>query len=788
MKESNPEKVIPKNQEPNYELTDSQKKEINYLIEYKSRDVKWERFNINKRRDMESFLKALKNYLFQNESIKKKIVEEGDIYIIKIISEKMYYSNEKLDPKLYFILFKAIFELYNSGLNQKYIIDYTKEIITFIQKCHNKTEIVLVNFVDLFEVLIYLNVKKMSDQSMVNLIESLDSLLKESLKPNQIIKYKLDSLFSLFDSKIKSQQYVIFELILDYIKKISSIIQDKFKPDNCLNLYIYHGILKPIFQLQMNKNISLIDEEFYKGITERICMEKYFEDYYYNNQELMNKIFQISIEESYPKNNKRNNHAWELFSLFIEKLSILINTEELKQNESKANSPKINNGKIFGNDKSFSERKIRATSVNTNIIKLAPTIIKKNKDNKDIPNKDAFICIPYKGTVIGIPYNLILEVISLIMKLYEYDNIKVDEKVSKNIIEIIKKSTNNSINIEVKNKVLDGLKNKKIKNKENLEIWLKFLLEIYLDENFVKGYIDGIPIDEINLFIKFQELLLTKKKSRFLYILGKLIDKIIDSENLVNNKQIYRSIQRSLNINSKNVLAVYKIFSRAFKLEIIDNFDEIKEKKEDNDNKKNKNEEKENKEKKYKNTLIFAEKMVCELTELLLENDNLSSFRVTFKELEQNEMLFSRLYSIWVIDPISFLILSIATEKFELAFNIIKNLKNIEFNDDIFNKLVKVVKSFEKNDYKFFCDKLLSPSKNIFFIKTLFGILMILPQGVAFDFLNEKLSNVETLLLVEDDIDNITKNINENRKEIDDKIKMCLKYQEIKKYYKIENN
>ena len=769
MKESNLEKNIPKNPEFNYELSEPQKQEIDDLIYYKYGDINWGRLHIKKIEDIEYFLKALKNYLFQNESNKKRIIEEGNIHIIMKISYKMLTLNRKPDPKLYFILFKAIFELYNSGLKQQYIIDYTEKIITFIRDSKNKTEIVLVNFVDLFEVLIYLNVKKMSDQSMVNLKENLDSLLKESLESKQILYYKLDSFFTLIDSKIKSQQYVIFDLLLDYIKKISSIMRDKYHPDYYLNLYIYQGILKPIFQLQMNKNISLIDEKFYKEITERICMKEYFENYYFINEDLMNKIFQISIEESYPKNNKRNNHAWELFNIFIEKWSASINSEELKKNELKPNSPKIT-GKRYEYDKSLSASKIRCPSIKANKIQMNPTQIKKYK---------------YKY----IPYKLFPEVISLIMKLFEYDDIKVDEKISKNIIEIIKISTDDSIKIEVKNKVLDGLKNKKINNKEILEIWLKFLLEIYLDKDFVKKYIDGIPIDDINVFIKFQELLLTKGNKQLRdYILEKLIDKIIDSENIINNKEIYNSIQKTLKKNSKNVISIYKRFSKALKIKPIDIFIKIKKKKEDKSNEKNKNEEKENQEKKDKNNLIFAEKMVYELTELLLEDDNLSNFRESFKKEEPNEKLFYRLYSIWAINPISVLILCIATERFELAFNIILNLKNIEFNDDIFNKLAKLVESFEKNDYKFFCDKLLSPSKNIFFIKTLFGILMILPQGVAFDFLNEKLSNVQTLLLVEDDIDDIIKKVNENKKEIDEKIELFLELQKIKKSYKIEEN
>ena len=571
MKESKLEKVIPENHELKYELTDSEKKEINFLIDYKYIKSSFKINNITKNEDWEFYLKALKNYLFQNESYKKKIVEEGDIFVIMKISEKMYFPNKNLDPKLYFILFKAIFDLYNSGLNEKYIIDYTDTIIKFIKKCKNKTtEIVLANFVDLFEVLIYLNVKKMSDQNMLNLKENLDSLLKESLKSNQI-ENKLDSFFALIKSKIKSQQYVIFDLLLDYIKKI-----------------------------------SLIDENFYKGITERICMENNFERYYFTNEDLMNDIFKISIEESYPKNNKRNNHAWELFSIFIEKWCTIIKAKELNQNESRLNSPRTNKGNRFNSEKSYSARKIRNSSIKANKINEEKSNLLKIDKNKYI-------------------YNLIPEVISLIMKLFEYDNIKVDERVSGNIIEIIESSTD-SIKIEVKKKVLDGLKNEKIKNKLNLEKWLKFLIEKNLDKNFIKEYIDGIPTYDIDVYTKFQELLLIKGGNFSVEILEKLIDKIIDSENIINNKNTYKSIQKTLNSSYENVYKVYKTFIKAFKIKLIDIYNKNEEKKED----KNNNEEKENQEKKDKNILIFSENIVYELTELLLEENNLSSFHKLF--------------------------------------------------------------------------------------------------------------------------------------------------------------
>jgi hypothetical protein len=44
---------------------------------------------------------------------------------------------------------------------------------------------------------------------------------------------------------------------------------------------------------------------------------------------------------------------------------------------------------------------------------------------------------------------------------------------------------------------------------------------------------------------------------------------------------------------------------------------------------------------------------------------------------------------------------------------------------------------------------LLNPFNNIYLIKTLYGILMILPQGKAFGALNKRIKNIEMLILME---------------------------------------
>ena len=90
----------------------------------------------------------------------------------------------------------------------------------------------------------------------------------------------------------------------------------------------------------------------------------------------------------------------------------------------------------------------------------------------------------------------------------------------------------------------------------------------------------------------------------------------------------------------------------------------------------------------------------------------------------------------------------------------------MKFNDDIFKKLGKLVETFKNEKYDCFWQKLLEPSENIYFIKTLFGILMILPQGVAFDYLSDKLSNVQTLLKIEEDDKKSYTKLKKNKKKL----------------------
>jgi len=47
---------------------------------------------------------------------------------------------------------------------------------------------------------------------------------------------------------------------------------------------------------------------------------------------------------------------------------------------------------------------------------------------------------------------------------------------------------------------------------------------------------------------------------------------------------------------------------------------------------------------------------------------------------------------------------------------------------------------------------LLEPMKNIFLVKTLYGILMLLPQGKAYQALSKRLKSIEMLLHIDNEM------------------------------------
>ena len=748
MNEIKSDKTLNKIVENSYGFDDSEKKQLNEIIKniFKNKEFEWPKSiqkKINEEDVLKSILEYIKIIILDTKEYQDSLLK-GNIKPIMIISNKIVNNNPK--PENYFILFKGVFNLYQSDLEHKNIIHFTEEIITFISQLQNKDQVVLSNFNDLFEVLIFLKVNQFEKY------KSIDKLLKNSLESTDNIwdKNYVKSFCDLVNEKISSQQYVIFSLLVEYITEFSNV-------KNCDKLLLFHGILQPIFKLQMDKNNDVVEKakKCYTNFLKKIDFELNFKENYENNLELMDNIFEIAIEESYPKTNKINENSWSLLHMFFNKW--------LSFNRKLA-SPQIPKAEYFQKKrtsttsfKTADKLNHKDNQSNTNMINIKTTNVKDNNNNY-------------------IPFYLYDKIISLIIKTYEIgiENFKNIEDPSQKIIEIIYKNSENKDFklIIATDTILSGMKNKKIKHKKSLKKWIEFLFNMYHkgsshDFNyFIEQYIQSIPKHDVDDFIFFEELVL---KDRFLKIdeyisntqfLKDLADKIISIPELINNEKVYESIL--------NVLLKKFNFNILIELEIIaDVLEQISNK-------------------------IFIENMVLALTEFLLTN-NIKIFTQSFTKFdsEKKNKLFSKLYSIWSINPLSLLLLCIITEKFELAFNIILNFKKVKLGNDIYKKLGKFVGYFaEKENYDFLRLKLLEPKDNIFFIKTLFGILMILPLGVAFDYLSDNLSSVQTLLKVEGGIDNdeMTKIIDNNKKEINEYIDIFLNKQKKEKEDKnVEN-
>ena len=103
----------------------------------------------NDQETIKNILEKFKTDLFDLNPEFKNNILRGDITPIISISEVILKYDP--DPKLIFILFKPIFNLYKA-LEPKQIINFTKTITNFL---NSKTKLILSNFNDLFEVLIY---------------------------------------------------------------------------------------------------------------------------------------------------------------------------------------------------------------------------------------------------------------------------------------------------------------------------------------------------------------------------------------------------------------------------------------------------------------------------------------------------------------------------------------------------------------------------------------------------------------------------------------------------------
>lgn len=148
--------------------------------------------------------------------------------------------------------------------------------------------------------------------------------------------------------------------------------------------------------------------------------------------------------------------------------------------------------------------------------------------------------------------------------------------------------------------------------------------------------------------------------------------------------------------------------------------------------------------------LDFVNAMVSTLNTILLTLNELGDLRKRLRALDVYKMddwqIFATLFQSWCHLATLALSLCLLTSNYELAYLIIKNISEQEVSYQLLMHLDILVQLIELPIFLKLRMQLLEPEKQPYLYKTLYGLLMILPQLLTYSTLQNRLTLVATLL------------------------------------------
>ena len=300
------------------------------------------------------------------------------------------------------------------------------------------------------------------------------------------------------------------------------------------------------------------------------------------------------------------------------------------------------------------------------------------------------------------PFDTINLFILLILRSKDYNKNIIT--LNKNLKELIEKIVvfKNIKTKEFKETIEEGINNPILEQKENALDWYLFIYEKN-NKNIIES---KEPYKEIiNIIINYIDKNLEDKKSEILFLL--MLDKL------------YKD----------NILILFDLLTDTLKNE--------------------------------KHNYLFDYNISGFLCNFLIVSDRAKQLREELstpkKKKNDNNIeieLFEKIYKIFSVNPMCLLIFCIYMKEYELGWELILNFKNIKLEDDYYKYLARFSQAIDNkkwNDIRF---EILKPNENIYFIKCLYGVLMLLPQGKAFRILSDRLYSIKELLKSKNHIDN----------------------------------
>eukprot|EP01094_Clydonella_sp_ATCC50884_P026543 TRINITY_DN7317_c0_g1_i1.p1 TRINITY_DN7317_c0_g1~~TRINITY_DN7317_c0_g1_i1.p1 ORF type:complete len:692 (-),score=190.76 TRINITY_DN7317_c0_g1_i1:141-2159(-) len=145
--------------------------------------------------------------------------------------------------------------------------------------------------------------------------------------------------------------------------------------------------------------------------------------------------------------------------------------------------------------------------------------------------------------------------------------------------------------------------------------------------------------------------------------------------------------------------------------------------------------------------LVFASIMIQTLNVILLTSSELHEMRLNLKNLMSPESrdLFTTLYRSWSHNPAATFSLCLLAQAYEHAASLVLKFAELQISVQFLVEIDKLVQLLESPIFIGLRMHLLEPEKYPFLFKALYGLLMLLPQGTAFETLRSRLNCVSTL-------------------------------------------
>lgn len=695
--------------------------------------------NINKSTQEESLKKIIidyKNILFEPTKPYRQIIVKGDILPIMEMLEIIKKMNPS--PENLFLLIHPIISIFKE-LDWRIIVDYSNHIYNLLK---SQTKLILKFFNEIFEGLSYLKVHQ--EQEVRACGGNLDTLLKDTLtnaykdmEKNEIEFNVQEFLRGLFE-KLRTNHPGVKKYVVSWIITIGNIPQLK------LIIQVLPEILPWLFTMlgDKTKDVNESSEKFLKMIQNNI--DKNYENYNNKCPDLLEKVISLIITNCSSSCEEARQFAYEWLNLMLERYnSILLAhlSNSIKVNDIPNSSNNVVKNLNYSLPMNFKQRSKISDPIPINNITYTP--------NSSIPKPPIFVGpvmniqnemeFNYMRVLHGkyssngknilnlvkqISHKVLPKVLEMILTQKNEKKLSETNGSLKSIIELIPGDTP-GIDITLLGEVIKTtIDEKKESSFELVLTWGELLFKQFHDKMFrdVPKFIDSFtkrfPENNEKILFTMVDFLCKVAEYKESYIepvVNKITEQFLENRNLFNTygMKIIKNISEKL-----NVILVYEYFA--------DSLSKIKD-------------------------ISFISEMVVKLNFFLLSETTTKEVRKYLMKYKEEKKFFEKIFKIWSYNPIAALFLCIVAEYFELCFNLILKFGDVKLESDYHIQLSKIVQLIESSLFNNIRIRLLEPMKNISLVKTLYGILMLLPEGDAYNALENRMKSFGLMLELENE-------------------------------------